>query len=124
MRYFITYLIPFFIAFACSPRKIGILETSSLTIKIDTLQIDSGDHLFYLAHGIPAAKLSPDEKYLYFYDGYMHSIDQVDLQEKKYASTIQLESDGPKGVPTRQQMVIFPKEMGIFSFTLHQNLMN
>jgi hypothetical protein len=121
MRYIITYLIPFFTAFACSPKKDGILETSSLTIKIDTLRIDSGDHLFYLAHGVPAAKLSPDEKYLYFYDGYMHSIDQVDLQEKKHVSTIQLESDGPKGVPTRQQMDYFPKENGNLFFYTQRN---
>jgi|GEM_PF-1383241 len=106
------------LGFACSPSDDDSRLEYSLTYTVDTLRIDAGSHLFYLAHGLPAAKLSPDEKYLYFYDGYMHSIDQVDLEEGKYTSTIQLESEGPKGVLTRLQMDYIPKENeNLFFFT-------
>lgn len=106
------------IGFACSPSDEDSRLEYSLTYTVDTLRIDAGTHLFYLAHGLPATKLSPDEKCLYFYDGYMHSIDQVDLEEEKYNSTIQLETEGPKGVLTRLAMDYIPKEDGnLFFFT-------
>jgi hypothetical protein len=106
------------LGFACSPSDDDSRLEYSLTYTVDTLRIDAGSHLFYLAHGLPAAKLSPDEKYLYFYDGYMHSIDQVDLEEEKYNSTIQLESEGPKGVLTQLAMDYIPKENeNLFFFT-------
>lgn len=121
MLRFTLFLFLGLFALACNSSSKGSGSEYKLDYTVDTLRIDSKDHLFYLAHNIPAAKLSPDERYLYFYDGYMHSMDQVDLEKREYVSTIQLDSDGPKGVLTRLQMDYIPKANGNLYFFTQRN---
>lgn len=98
-----TKYLPFFIILsivgcAGKSQKSEQLKNFEFSFKIDTASIDPGDHLFYLAHGLPRIKLSPDERYLYYYDDSNIAFDKVDLVENKYAGTIPLDKEGPKGI--------------------------
>ena len=79
-------------------QKGDLVKEFEFSYNVDTVSIDPGDHLFYLAHGLPRIKLSPDERYLFYYDDYNSTLEKVDLVENKYAGTIPLDKEGPKGI--------------------------
>lgn len=98
-----TKYLPLFIIlsiFSCGSKsqESEQLKKFEFSYNVDTVSIDPGEHLFYLAHGLSRIKLSPDERYLYYYDDYNIAFDKVDLMENKYAGTIRLDKEGPKGI--------------------------
>lgn len=99
MTKYLTFFIILFI-FSCGNKsqESEQLKKFEFSFNIDTVSIDPGEHLFYLAHGLPRIKLAPDERYLYYYDDYNTTLEKVDLMENKYAGTIPLDKEGPKGI--------------------------
>ncbi|WP_297336735.1 DUF4221 family protein [Algoriphagus sp.] len=107
--------------FACGiDRKEG-LSWTGFSIKIDTLSIESGQHLLHVGQGIPKAKLSEDERLLFFYDYTNHSIETIDLEEKKWVETLYLEKEGPKGVLDRSRFDYIPLTDSSFRFFTQRN---
>ncbi|MEB2779358.1 DUF4221 family protein [Algoriphagus sp. C2-6-M1] len=91
---------------SCNPEKNSTQTTSyDFSYSVDTIQIDAGNHLFFAGYGLQQPRLSPDEHFLYFYDNLAHAIEKVDLVNKEYVSTIDMDKEGPKGIPMPQDYV-------------------
>ena len=95
------------VLFACNPEKKSEKAAKiDFSYTVDTVQIDAGNHLFFLGFGLTQPRLSPDERYLFFYDNIAHAIEKVDLINRKYVQTIDLDKEGPKGISWLQDYVV------------------
>ncbi len=102
--------------FSCGRNIIENKESneSGFSYQLDTVKIDPGNHLIYLAHGIPKTKLSPDEKFLYFFDDYHLALEKINLENREHVHSIPLEKEGPKGIGATFDYV--PNEDGTIQF--------
>ncbi|WP_339866978.1 DUF4221 family protein [uncultured Algoriphagus sp.] len=107
-KYLPLFIILSIVGCAGKSQKSAQLKEFAFSFSIDTVSIDPGEHLFFLGHGLPKAKLSPDERYLYYFDDYNTTFDKVDLVENKYAGTIPLNKEGPKGIGSTFDYAINP----------------
>ncbi|SFT76773.1 protein of unknown function [Algoriphagus locisalis] len=121
-KYLPLFIILSIVGCAEKSQKSGQLKDLEFSYTIDTVSIDPGEHLFFLGHGLPKAKLSPDERYLYFFDDYNTTFDKVDLVENKYAGTIPLDKEGPKGIGSGFDYAINPD--GSFLVLTRKNLLH
>ncbi|WBL42850.1 DUF4221 family protein [Algoriphagus halophytocola] len=96
----ILYLAGLLLLLSCSQHREQNHDERKLSFsyELDTLRVDSQNHLFNLAHNLPMVKLSPDGRYLYFFDDYNYALDKVDMISMKYDLSVPLEKEGPKGV--------------------------
>lgn len=103
-------LIPgfFILLLACKNSESVDSQLQKFTYTIDTLRIESGDHLLSVATGIPKAKLSKDERYLFYYDYNAHSIEKIDLENAAWVTTLDMDKEGPKGVMDRSRFDFIP----------------
>ncbi|WP_375585049.1 DUF4221 family protein [Cyclobacterium xiamenense] len=70
---------------------------TSLDYSLDTVVIDPGEELLFVAGRVYQSDLSPDRKYLYNYNQHDHSFEQIDLDEKKLVRKLPFEKEGPDG---------------------------
>jgi hypothetical protein len=96
-------------------------SNTSFSIRVDTLSIETGEHLLNVGQGIPKAKLSQDERLLFFYDYTNHTIETIDMEEKAWVQTLYLEKDGPKGVMDRSRFDFIPLTDSTFRFFTQRN---
>ncbi|NHE59012.1 DUF4221 family protein [Cyclobacterium plantarum] len=71
--------------------------STSLDYSLDTVLIDPGEELLFVAGRLYNSDLSPDGKYLYNYNQHDHSFEQIDLDEKKLVRKFPFEKEGPNG---------------------------
>ncbi|MBD3628428.1 DUF4221 family protein [Cyclobacterium sp.] len=71
--------------------------STSLDYALDTVIIDPGEELLFVAGRLYNSDLSPDGKYLYNYNQHDHSFEQIDLDEKKFVRKLPFEKEGPNG---------------------------
>jgi hypothetical protein len=71
--------------------------STSLDYSLDTVLIDPGEELLFVAGRLYNSDLSPDGKYLYNYNQHDHSFEQIDLDEKKLVRKRPFEKEGPNG---------------------------
>ena len=92
-------LVFFLIQIACtSENQMGNLSGStSLDYSLDTVLIDPGEELLFVAGRLYNSDLSLDGKYLYNYNQHDHSFEQIDLDEKKLVRKRPFEKEGPNG---------------------------
>ncbi|WP_439473763.1 DUF4221 family protein [Algoriphagus formosus] len=106
---------------SCGDDNTERLSNTSFSIKVDTLSIETGEHLLNVGQGIPKARLSQDERLLFFYDYTNHSIETIDMEEKKWIQTLYLEKEGPKGVMDRSRFDYIPLTDSTFRFFTQRN---
>ncbi|WP_162342324.1 DUF4221 family protein [Cyclobacterium salsum] len=82
------------IGFSCG-NKPETSTTDSLKIKMDTLMVDAGEEILYL-EGADFA-LAPDGKYLYNFNQYDHTLEKIDLEERRLLEKLPFEKEGPNG---------------------------
>jgi hypothetical protein len=71
--------------------------STALDYSLDTVLIDPGEELLFVAGMLYQSDLSPDGKYLYNYNQHDHSFEQIDLDEKKLVRKLPFEKEGPNG---------------------------
>ncbi|WP_026956029.1 DUF4221 domain-containing protein [Algoriphagus vanfongensis] len=87
--------------FSCTEKKENsqsenILE--NLTFKVDTVVMDSGEDIFNLGMGIRSLDLSPDKKFLYYFENMPPKLLKVDLEKNRLISKTEFEPEGPNGI--------------------------
>ncbi len=92
-------LVFFLIQIACTSenRMENLSGSTSLDYSLDTVLIDPGEELLFVAGRLYNSDLSPDGKYLYNYNQHDHSFEQIDLDEKKLVRKRPFEKEGPNG---------------------------
>ncbi len=65
---------------------------------VDTVQVDSKDHLIHLQSYMNSADLSSDKKTLYNLNAGKPELEVIDLEELVIRDVLPLESEGPKGI--------------------------
>ena len=70
---------------------------TSLDYSLDTVLIDPGEELLFVAGRLYNSDLSPDGKFLYNYNQHDHSFEQIDLDEKRLVRKWPFEKEGPNG---------------------------
>lgn len=106
---------------SCQHEELKEKSLIQYKISIDTLSIDSQEHLINVGQGIPKAQLSENERYLFFYDYTNHSIETIDLEERSWVRTLYLEREGPKGVMDRSRFDFIPLTDSTFRFFTQRN---
>ncbi|WP_268033407.1 DUF4221 family protein [Algoriphagus sp. PAP.12] len=89
--------------FSCSGNEENKESSSSniledLTFTVDTLVMDPGEDIFNLGMGIRSLDLSPNQKFLYYFENMPPKLLKVDLDNKALISKKDFESEGPDGV--------------------------
>ncbi len=116
---FLLILFSFIVLVSCGLKSDSEDPNWDFSYSLDTVQIDPGDKLLFVAYGIRKARLSPDERFLYYYNNIDHAIEKIDLVDESYHSTLFLNEEGKKGVPSREAMDYIVKENGnLFFFTV------
>lgn len=84
---------------ACSREKQmeNLSGSTSLDYSLDTVLIDPGEELLFVAGRLHFSDLSPDGRYLYNFNQHDHSFEQIDLDEKKLVRKRPFEKEGPNG---------------------------
>ncbi|EAZ81735.1 DUF4221 domain-containing protein [Algoriphagus machipongonensis] len=70
----------------------------NLTYSVDTVVMDPGEDIFNLSMGIRSLDLSPDNKFLYYFENMPPKLLKVDLDKRSLVSKTEFESEGPNGV--------------------------
>lgn len=85
--------------FSCSENsdKFGSGYFSNIQIKLDTIKIDPIGQILYLNDDIQGADISKDEKYLYNFNFYDHSLEKINLNELRLEEKLPFEKEGPNG---------------------------
>ncbi|MDF2156375.1 DUF4221 family protein [Algoriphagus sp. CAU 1675] len=117
----IISIFAFVVLVSCQEKSLEKTDPIQFKISIDTFSIDSQDHLLFVGYGIPKAKLSQDERLLFFYDYMNHSIETIDLEENKWIQSLYLEKEGPKGVMDRSRFDFIPLTDSTFRFFTQRN---
>lgn len=107
---------------SCSEKsnKTKVQISFEFSYDLEMVNIYAGEHLFNLAHGIPKTKLSPDEKFLYFFDDFNLALEKINLENKEFVLSIPLEKEGPKGIGATFDYV--PNEDGTIQFLTQKSL--
>lgn len=94
----ITFIIMLILITSCE-KVIKNNDTISLKTNylIDTVFIDAGDEILYLKWGLITSDIGKGERFLYNYNNFDHSIEQIDLAELKLTDKFYFEKEGPNG---------------------------
>ncbi|SEJ30763.1 protein of unknown function [Cyclobacterium xiamenense] len=82
---------------SASEQMDNLSGSTSLDYSLDTVLIDPGEELLFVAGRLHFSDLSPDGKYLYNFNQHDHSFEQIDLDEKKLVRKLPFEKEGPNG---------------------------
>ncbi|SHO62112.1 DUF4221 family protein [Algoriphagus zhangzhouensis] len=116
-----TYLGLLILLFACNNSKPADKPFQKFTYSIDTLTIDSKEHLLFVGYGIPMVKLSEKERFLHFYDPLNHAIEKIDLENKEGVNTLYLDKEGPNGVLDHNRFDYIPISDSSYRFFTKKN---
>ncbi len=72
-------------------------KTHDLDYSVDTVIIDSQGHLLDLKRDIEVSDLSNDEKEIFLFNSFNHSIDVINLDQLKLVNNIPFGAEGPNG---------------------------
>jgi len=67
------------------------------TLESDTVIIKGGDEILYLEGNLHTSALSTDEKFLYNFNHYDHTLEKIDLESLVLVDKIKFEQEGPNG---------------------------
>jgi hypothetical protein len=99
----LSFLFLIALLFSCSGNEENKDSSSSniledLTFTVDTLVMDPGEDIFNLGMGIRSLDLSPNQKFLYYFENMPPKLLKVDLDNNALISKTDFESEGPDGV--------------------------
>ncbi|SEG23161.1 protein of unknown function [Algoriphagus boritolerans DSM 17298 = JCM 18970] len=83
--------------FLSCQRKYTEIENNEALYAIDTVKIDSKGHLLDLNRFILISDLDDEEKSLFLYNAFDHSIDEINLDRLDFANKYFFEKEGPNG---------------------------
>ncbi|MFD2034753.1 DUF4221 family protein [Belliella marina] len=66
-------------------------------ISIDTIRIEANNEILYLKGDIIGADVSKDKKYLYNFNPYDHTLEEINLNEHRLDCKIPFDREGPNG---------------------------
>jgi hypothetical protein len=73
-------------------------ETQTMDYLVDTILIDSRDRILDVAGYMDRSDLDDDGRTFFLYNQHDHSIDEINLDTKKFVKAFPLEVEGPNGV--------------------------
>lgn len=112
MRYF-TFLVVLFIFISCQKKNTeGVGH--DVVYSVDTVIIDSKFRLLDLGRGIWNSDLDDEESAILLYNGFDHSIDEVNLDNFKITNNYPFEAEGPNGTGEHINNINFLKDSLIF----------
>lgn len=95
MRY-LTYLVIICISVSCQ-RKNTDIDSHEILYSIDTVIIDSKGRLLDLNRFIVISGLDDEERSIFLYNEFDHSIDEVNLDDQEVVNNYSFEVEGPNG---------------------------
>ena len=99
MRILFINFIASLILFSCGRKESEkILDFSSISISVDTVMVDPGDEILNLKYGLFVSDISPDTRFLYFWDPDLSKVNEIDLNTLKLRNQYPFEKEGPDGV--------------------------
>ncbi|WP_114748827.1 DUF4221 family protein [Pleomorphovibrio marinus] len=93
---FLLLIVVLFIFISCQQKK-GEGDSHDLVYSVDTVIIDSKDRLLDLKRGIWNSDLNDKESAIFLYNGFDHSIDEVNLDDPEIVNNYPFEAEGPDG---------------------------
>lgn len=106
---------------ACNNSEPSDKSFKKFNYSIDTLTINSHEHLLFLGYGIPKVKLSEKERFLHFYDPLNHAIEKIDLENAEWVNTLYMDKEGPNGILERGQFDYLPRAADSYRFFTRKN---
>ena len=76
-------------------------DFSNLSIKIDTVMVDSKDEILFLQMGFRWSDVSSDGKYFYNFNINKHALELINLETLAFEEHIYFEKEGPNGTGNR-----------------------
>lgn len=116
-----TYIGLLILLIACNNSGPSDKSFQKFTYSIDTLTIDSKEHLLFVGYGVPMAKLSEKERFLHFYDPLNHAIEKIDLENEEWVNTLFLDKEGPNGVLDHNRFDYIPISDSSYRFFTKKN---
>ncbi|MBT0812522.1 DUF4221 family protein [Litoribacter ruber] len=85
--------------FACSenPKDLSQSQSLSLNFELDTVMVDAGDDIIFLAGGLHQSDLSSDGTTFYNFDFNENLLEVIDLDNLRLSHKIPFEKEGPNG---------------------------
>lgn len=100
MKYLTPLLVLLIISFSCGNKQHHIENKNELKYSIDSIKIDQQGRILDIRRGIENSDLDAKNKSLFLYNGFDHSIDEVDLDCLKIVNNYPFEEEGPNGTGT------------------------
>lgn len=97
-----NYLLLIFsvLLFSCGGRE-KQTDFSNLSIKIDTVMVDSKDEILFLQMGFRWSDVSSDGKYFYNFNINKHALELINLETLEFEDHVYFEKEGPNGTGSR-----------------------
>ncbi len=110
----------FIIGFAsCSPeKKTGPRQSLDISVELDTVKVDAGDELIYVAWNLTSSGVSADGKYFYnFRIPKPHGLEVINLETHSLEKVIPMSLDGPNALRSEYISEIITPENGNLIFS-------
>jgi hypothetical protein len=101
-----------------SEKKTGELQTLDFSVELDTVKVDAGDELIYVAWNLTSSGVSADGKYFYnFRIPKPHGLEVINLETHSLEKVIPMSLDGPNALRSEYISEIITPENGNLIFS-------
>ena len=95
----LLFVISILFLFSCENTvKEDSTDYSKITLKMDTVMVDSGDEIINLKYGLGVNSISEDNKFLFLWSYDNNSLQIINLESLRLEKTTQFEKEGPNGI--------------------------